>query len=1048
MSDEEEPAEKPDAAFGDDCSEQLARVVNQFNAPIYAAGAEFGAGSQGAAQVKAAIGKLDDTDVQTELRYYVSPACYDATFSALRKDHVVCLYGDRGTGKRSGAVALLRELTAGPLYVLSPMHKLKSLAEREYMAGSGYIIADHIAERRSADADFTWRTVRDRVRDQGAYLVVTTVVAVGTREVDAVAQVRWESPDLRRVLRVRLAGLEDAEEIGERVVRSWPDGGRLTDLVAVAGDLTEGMTVDEALPKLDASLQERVRAWFDEYRDERDYLAVTALAFLEGTRQRIFESQLGKLEAKLAEVLLEETDIVEKKRGLFRQNRVALYARENLIKIAKVGSDEVVRQCPVFREFQYRRFVLEELWFREDESFWGGISAWLDEVIPEEGLRVAGGLALLAKCALDEVVDILAPWADGRRGGPGQATATHVLWLLSYDEELAPEALRLAAHWAARGSPAERWTGAVVLSGELGARYPAEACNRLWQLILQSHTVAGNPNAALAGLFVTLSRRAEDAGVVLTLLDRKLAKPSVAPEYARATIRAIFSVLSTRDRNSGRHAATAYLCRARDSAAPIQGRLWAAVLTDKATRTRALKALKVALSDLKHLCDDPGSVATLLGRAILVALPPEVGDLMRADFAEFRIRTRTGSFLLAQHLAVPPAASAQDCRTAMTESYPIVEQRSLDPAQVKGKFFGREEYREHGELPRPNAHQVFVYRVDGEYVLDSAQRRLDEEQVVNATHVSLVDLTRDAEVIVELAIPGAEAEDFTMRVTFVCTVTNPVSVVREGRGDAQTLLRAYLKSHHRFFELGLKYRLDEINEVRRDVNAQVKAFTTVKPPVISGIAVELRSVEVLTPDEVRRLMGNRRSLEYQHELDTAQQRYELDRAEITAPAEIIDENPDSLLANASVVGSLDATDLAERLLTENRHRAEIERTDRQARLDREHEERLFEIERRNEQRRWEREQSREERKWRREDHGLARAETLRKEEITLEVIRELGKHGYLDMTNLDPNVLITKLTGAPSREQLERGSSAPPAQQGVLDDGETDDTGVREEDVS
>ncbi|MGW3966495.1 hypothetical protein ACWED2_42230 [Amycolatopsis sp. NPDC005003] len=455
----------------------------------------------------------------------------------------------------------------------------------------------------------------------------------------------------------------------------------------------------------------------------------------------------------------------------------------------------------------------------------------------------------------------------------------------------------------------------------------------------------------------------------------------------------------------------------------------------------------------------------------------------------------------------------------MTESYPIVEQRSLDPAQVKGKFFWRKEYREHGELPRPNAHQVFVYRADGEYVLDSAQRRLDEEQVVNATHVSLVDLTRDAEVIVELAIPCAEAEDFTMRVTFVCTVTNPVSVVREGRGDAQTLLRAYLKSHHRIFELGLKYRLDEVNEVRRDVNAQVKAFTTLKPPVISGIAVELRSVEVLTPDEVRQLMGNRRSLEYQHELDTTQQRldhsltkerqhhdqylerdrsghdhllsserqaheqqlewdrlhhsgvvgieqqrYELDRladrkafdreqrghdrAEVTALAEIIRENPDSALANAYVAGSLDATDLAERLLTENRHRAELERTDRQARFDREHEERLYEIERRNEQRRWEREQSREERKWRREDHGLARAETRRKEEITLEVIRELGKHGYLDMTNLDPNMLITKLTGAPSRERLERGSSAPPAQQGALDDGEDDDTGVREEDVS
>ncbi|MFG1639598.1 hypothetical protein ACGFMK_04880 [Amycolatopsis sp. NPDC049252] len=463
----------------------------------------------------------------------------------------------------------------------------------------------------------------------------------------------------------------------------------------------------------------------------------------------------------------------------------------------------------------------------------------------------------------------------------------------------------------------------------------------------------------------------------------------------------------------------------------------------------------------------------------------------------------------------------------MTHPYPIVEQRSLDPARVKGKWLWRKEFRDHGELPRPNAHHVFVYRVDGEYILDSAQRRLDEEQVVNATHVSLVDLTRDAEVLVELAIPCAEADDFTMRVTFVCTVTNPISVVREGRGDAQTLLRAYLKSHHRIFELGLEYRLDQVNEVRRDVNAQVKAFTTLKPPVISGIAVELRSVEVLTPVEYQKLMGNRRSIEYQYELDTTQQRldhtlttarqhndhhlerdqtghdhllgserlvheqqlerarvhhegsvgaqrqgYELDRLadrkafdreqrghdreEITALAEVIRNNPDSALANAYVAGSLDATDMAERLLTENRYRAETERTDRQAEFDRKHEERLYEIEQRNEQRRWERDQTREDRKWRREDHGLARAETRRKEEITLEVIRELGKHGYLDMTNLDPNLLISKLTGAKPPERLDRGrkpeelatgeraEAAPAAEDGDEDD----DTGVREEDVS
>ncbi len=651
----EKPVEVPEPAPGDDYIEQLACVVNQFNAPIYADGAEFGVGPQRPARVKAATGKLDDTGVRAELFHYVAPACYDTALGALRRDHVVGLHGGRGTGKRSGAMALLREVTSGPLYLLSPMNRLKSLAEREYTAGCGYIVADRIAERRAADADFTWRTVRDRVRDQRAYLVVTTITAAGPGEVDAVAQVPWEPPDPRRVLRARLTSIEDADEVSEQVLRAWPDGGQLTDLVAVAADLDSGMTVEEALSKLDGSLHDRVRAWFDEDRDERDYLAVAALAFLDGARQRTFESALGKLEATLAETVLGgEPEVLERSRPeLLRQHRLKLYADDGLIKVERARSDGVARHCPRFREPRYRRFVLAELWAREEAPFWDGVCAWLDEVMPQEGLRVAAGLAELARYAFDEVDDILAPWADGRRGWSGQTTATHVLWLLSYDEALAPEALQLAAQWAGRGTPAERWTGAVALSGELGARYPHEAANRLWQLVLQSHTVTGDAHVALAGLFVTLTRRTEDAGVVLTLLDgklRRLAKPGATPEYARAATRAILAVLSARDRLSARHAATAYLCRAGDRAAPVEGRLWAAVLRNRPTRKRALTVLRSALDDLKQLSDDPVAIATSLGLAISAALPPGEADLLRTDFAALEARTHKDSSPLVEHL--------------------------------------------------------------------------------------------------------------------------------------------------------------------------------------------------------------------------------------------------------------------------------------------------------------------------------------------------------------------------------------------------------------
>src|SRR5207248_10147315 len=119
----------------------------------------------------------------------------------------------------------------------------------------------------------------------------------------------------------------------------------------------------------------------------------------------------------------------------------------------------------------------------------------------------------------------------------------------------------------ALGDPlGHRWAGAVAFSGELGARYPHEAANQLWQLIMQSHTVTGEVPSALGGLFARLANRSEDArdaGIVLTLLDAKLtrlARPGAKPEYATAAVRAILGVLSARHTRSGCSASFAYLC--------------------------------------------------------------------------------------------------------------------------------------------------------------------------------------------------------------------------------------------------------------------------------------------------------------------------------------------------------------------------------------------------------------------------------------------------------------------------------------------------------
>jgi hypothetical protein len=177
------------------------------------------------------------------------------------------------------------------------------------------------------------------------------------------------------------------------------------------------------------------------------------------------------------------------------------------------------------------------------------------------------------------------------------------------------------------------------------------------------------------------------------------------------------------------------------------------------------------------------------------------------------------------------------------------------------------------ELLRPNAHEVLVYRVDGRYVLDSDRLRGADDQVVGATHVSVVDTSRNRPVRVEFSIPSSDADKFAVYVTFVCTVNDAVAVVRGGV-EAQTVLWGYLRSHNKIFELGLPYSLSDVNEVRRVVNAQITAYTTIKPPTVLGMTVALASVEVGTPEFLANLEESRRDQHSQYLLAEQQQGYD------------------------------------------------------------------------------------------------------------------------------------------------------------------------------
>ncbi|WP_280403051.1 hypothetical protein [Nocardia brasiliensis] len=189
--------------------------------------------------------------------------------------------------------------------------------------------------------------------------------------------------------------------------------------------------------------------------------------------------------------------------------------------------------------------------------------------------------------------------------------------------------------------------------------------------------------------------------------------------------------------------------------------------------------------------------------------------------------------------------------------YPIVDQRYLDAVPKRAL---RRRSRELQDLPRPSAHQVLVYRVNGEFFVDKGDFKLTHRRVLDASHVSLVDMSLHAPVVVEIVIPAADAVTFTVQVTFECTVTDPIPVVQHGRADARWFLESYLRANNSIFELAENQTYSDIKIVRRRLNSWLLSESVENPPIEPGMDIRISSIEVLLPAELANFERQRREL--------------------------------------------------------------------------------------------------------------------------------------------------------------------------------------------
>jgi hypothetical protein len=396
-----------------------------------------------------------------------------------------------------------------------------------------------------------------------------------------------------------------------------------------------------------------------------------------------------------------------------------------------------------------------------------------------------------------------------------------------------------------------------------------------------------------------------------------------------------------------------------------------------------------------------------------------------------------------------------------TPAYPIVAQYELDDPERRGPL-GLVKRRKLEDIPKIKPHEVLVWRVGGRYIVDRRELRAHDDTVVRASSVSVVSVRPDTEVEVSFKIDSQDAAEFTVKVTFICSVLDPVVVVRDGQVNAADALIAYLRGYQDLFNLGLEHPIKEINKVRTEMAIQVKSYMTLRPPKIPGMTITSATVQIETPTVLADLgkltTAQEIELQKQHHaalLDSNEQSHILDKAN---RMEAVSRDPRAAFSVAYVDGGMTSPEYAEQLHQMEEARLQRDRMDAQAAITRQQEledhyrqrqleiedgatARRRELEDRFDQRKYEVEdrtaQWRYEAKhWKREDHRAAvewehtQIEAQRNHELeaeraqinaNIELLKMYAANGHLDTYNADIGDLIRRIHGDRGDPQLTAG---------------------------
>ncbi|RSS79649.1 hypothetical protein [Streptomyces sp. WAC06614] len=435
-----------------------------------------------------ASGQIPPADLAAATDRFVEEGTRFAELLArLDADPVLVLTGAPATGRRTAALALLRKLGATPVHAIDRKTAPEAIGEhvREGEA-LGYVLCDLVTSPDKPLRESHVLALRDALREQGAFLVVTTGLRPWVDE--DVATSTWTPPAPGPLLRRHLDGALEPGEADRLMTRPVVTDfvsrePQPREVIAYAHQLisyARGEVGEDVLEQTSlAALKQQVHEWFE--ADEAS-LHLREKAFL--IAQAVFDAGPYALTAELSDLLflaLQKTVNAERPSTVpvfgthitkrLRLGRARLYHAEEPTEWGPVE-----QRNTAFHDSRTAPVLLQEVW-NGHPSARPALVAWLDGLAedrrPFVRTRAAATVAALACADLPSAMALIVePWAASKNA---RRRTGAVSSLVLAHEAGAPNILRIVDDWTADGEdPPRCWVG-VRAQGLLGRDRPEAA---------------------------------------------------------------------------------------------------------------------------------------------------------------------------------------------------------------------------------------------------------------------------------------------------------------------------------------------------------------------------------------------------------------------------------------------------------------------------------------------------------------------------------------------------------------------------------------------